>query len=157
MDESQVAIEADLQALDEVLLSDRAFNTDPSQILIESSDPQKLRFRLIDWLAEAPNRKVKAERKKKIAETLDVSTRQVERLLNRYNDEQLHETAGIDRSDKGQHRIDYWPEYARSVYERSVKDKHPLSAANVLREVHRHAMVDLHQTCCITQELSTRV
>ena len=47
MDESQVALEADLQ-FDEVVLSDRAFNTDPSQILIESSDPQKLRFRLID-------------------------------------------------------------------------------------------------------------
>ena len=106
-----------------------------------------MRFRLIEWLAEAPNRKVKAERKKKIAETLDVSTRQVERLLDRYNDERLHETAGIDRSDKGQHRIDYWPEYARSIYEQSVKkDKHPLSAANVLREVHLHAMVDLHQT-----------
>ena len=144
MDESQVALEADLQDLDEVLLSDRAFDTDPSKILIESSDPQKLRFRLIEWLAEAPNRKVKAERKKKIAETLDISIRQVERLLDRYNDERLHETAGIDRSDKGQHRIgDYWPEYIRSVYQQSVKDKHPLTPANIVREVHRHALIDL--------------
>ena len=68
-------------------MSGRAFDTDPSKILLESSDPQKLRFRLIEWLAEAPNRKVKAERKKKIAETLNVSTRQVERLLDRYNDD----------------------------------------------------------------------
>lgn len=98
MDESQVALEADLQDLDEVLLSARAFDIDPSQILLEAADPQKLRYRLIEWLAEAPNRKVKAERKKKISETLNVSTRQVERLLDRYNDEQLHETAGIDRS-----------------------------------------------------------
>lgn len=144
MDKSQVALEADLQEFDEVVLSDRAFDTDPSQILIESSDPQKLRFRLIEWLAEAPNRKVKAERKKKIAETLNVSTRQVERLLDRYNDERLHETAGIDRSDKGQHRIgDYWPEYIRSIYEKSVKDKHPLTPANIVREVHRHALIDL--------------
>ena len=80
MDESQVPLEADLQ-FDEVVLSDRAFNADPSQILIESSDPQKLRFRLIEWLAEAPNRKVKAERKKKISETLGISIRQVERLV----------------------------------------------------------------------------
>jgi putative transposase len=144
MDESQIALEADLQEFDQVLLSDRAFDTDPSKILIESSDPQKLRFRLIEWLAEAPNRKVKAERKKKIAETLNVSTRQVERLLDRYNEEQLHETAGIDRSDKGQHRIgDYWPEYIRSVYKQSVKDKHPLTSANIVREVHRHALIDL--------------
>jgi putative transposase len=144
MEESQVALEADLQEFDKVFLSDRAFDTDPSKILIESSDPQKLRFRMIEWLAEAPNRKVKAERKKKIAETLDVSTRQVERLLDRYNDELLHETVGIDRSDKGQHRIgDYWPEYIRSVYEKSVKDKHPLTPANIVREVHRHALIDL--------------
>jgi putative transposase len=61
----------------------------------------------------APNRKVKAERKKKIAETLDVSTRQVERLLDQYNDEPLHETIWSHHSDKAQHRIgDYWPEYS---------------------------------------------
>lgn len=64
MDASQVAcLDADSQALDEVLLSDRAFDTDPTKLLIESSDPHKLRFSLIEWLAEAPNRKVKAERK----------------------------------------------------------------------------------------------
>ena len=85
MDESQIALEADLQELDEVVLSDRIFDTDPSQILIESSDPQKLRFRLIEWLAESPNRKVKAERKQEIAKTLEISTRQVERLLDRYS------------------------------------------------------------------------
>ena len=136
--------ESECQEFDAVLLSDRVFDTDPSKILLESSDPQKLRFRLIEWLAEAHNRKVKAERKKKIAETLNVSTRQVERLLDRYNDERLHETAGIDRSDKGQHRIgDYWPEYIRSIYEKSIKDKHPLTRANIVREVHRHALIDL--------------
>jgi putative transposase len=38
MDESQVPLEADLQEFDEVLLSDRAFDTDPSRILLESLD-----------------------------------------------------------------------------------------------------------------------
>jgi hypothetical protein len=100
MDTSQVAyLEADSHKTEGLLLSDRAFDTDPSKILIESSDPQKLRFRPIEWLAEAPNRKVKAERKKKISETLDISTRQVERLLDRYNDDRLHETVGIERMD----------------------------------------------------------
>ena len=62
MDKSQITrVEANLPECDEMLLSDRVFDTDPSQILIESSDPQKLRFRLIEWLAAAPNRKVKAE------------------------------------------------------------------------------------------------
>ncbi|MBD2080201.1 hypothetical protein [Leptolyngbya sp. FACHB-17] len=106
MDESQVSgLNADLQDCDEVLLSDRAFDTDPSAILIESSDLHKLRFRLIEWLAQSPNRKVKTARKQAIAKTLAISTRQVERLLNQYNEDRLRETAGVERSDKGDHRI----------------------------------------------------
>jgi putative transposase len=145
MDESQVAcLDTDPQDFDEVVLSDRAFDTDPSKILVESSDPHKLRFRLIQWLAEAPNRKVKAERKEAIAKTLAMSTRQVERMLNQYNEDKLRETAGIERSDKGNHRIhDYWQDYIRAVYEKSLKDKHPLKPADVVREVHRHAVIDL--------------
>ena len=125
MDTSQFEYsEFEVQEPDRLFLSDRAFGTDPSKILLEASDPQKLRFRMIEWLAESSNRKVKAERKKKIAETLNVSTRQVERLLDRYNDDRLHETVGIERSDKRQHRIgDYWTEYVRSVYEQSLKEK----------------------------------
>jgi len=145
MNESQVAcLDAGLQDLDEVLLSDRAFDTDPSQILIEASDPHKLRFRLIEWLASSPSRKVRAERKGAIAETLNISTRQVERMLNQYNEDKLRETAGIERSDKGNHRIhDYWQDYIREVYEKSLKDKHPLKPADVVREVQRHAVIDL--------------
>ncbi|MBW4539148.1 MAG: Mu transposase C-terminal domain-containing protein [Myxacorys chilensis ATA2-1-KO14] len=148
MDESHVSgLNADLQDFDAVLLSDRAFDTDPSQILIESSDPHKLRFRLMQWLAESPNRKVKAERKRKIAQTLEISPRQVERLLDQYNGARLDETAGIERADKGQHRIDiYWQDYIRQVYEQSLKDKHPLKAADVVREVQRHAMIDLRHS-----------
>lgn len=145
MDESQIACsDADSQDFDEVLLSDRAFSTDPSQILIESSDLGKLRFRLIQWLAESPNRKVKAERKGAIAKTLNISTRQVERMLNQYNEHRLDEAVGVERSDKGQHRIhDYWQNYIRKVYEQSLKDRHPLKPADVVREVQRHAVIDL--------------
>ena len=145
MDQSQVKfLGLASVALDEVLLSDRAFDTNPSRILLESSDPHKLRFRLIEWLAESPNRKVKAERKQEIAQTLGISTRQVERLLNQYNEDRLHETVGIERSDKGHHRIhDYWQDYIRKVYEKSLKDKHPLKPADVVREVQRHAVIDL--------------
>jgi putative transposase len=144
MDESQVEfLELDSVAFDEVQLSDRAFDTDPSRILIESSDPQKLRFGLIEWLAGAPNRQVKAERKQAIAETLEISIRQVERLLNQYNEDRLRETAEIERSDKGKHRIDeYWQDYIREVYKQSLKDKHPLKPADVVREVQRHAVID---------------
>jgi putative transposase len=110
MDASQVAcLDADSQALDEVMLSDRAFVTDPAKIVLDASEPQKLRFRLIEWLAESPNRKVKAERKQAIAQTLAISTRQVERMLNQYREDRLRETAGVERADKGQYRIDdYW-------------------------------------------------
>jgi hypothetical protein len=45
MDESQVAyLDTESQDLDEVLLSDRAFDTDPSKILIELSDPPNCGF-----------------------------------------------------------------------------------------------------------------
>ncbi|MBD1822852.1 Mu transposase C-terminal domain-containing protein [Cyanobacteria bacterium FACHB-DQ100] len=144
MDKSQVSLDADSQTFDEILLSDRAFDTDLFPILIESSDPHKLRFRLIEWLAQSPSRKVKTERKQAIAKTLNVSPRQVERLLNQYNEDRLRETVGIERSDKGQHRIhEYWVDYIRQVYEQSLKDKHRLKPADVVREVQRHAVIDL--------------
>lgn len=145
MDDSQVEfLESASVSSDEVLLSDRAFDTDPSKIVLDASEPQKLRFRLIEWLAESPNRKVKAERKQAIANTLDISTRQVERMLNQYREDRLHETPGVERSDKGQHRIDeYWQNYVREYYEKSVKNKHPLTPADVMREVKRHAVIDL--------------
>ena len=145
MDASQVAcLDTDSQAMDELVLSDRAFDTDPSRILIESSDSQKLRFCLIEWLVESPSRNVKAQRKQAIAKTLDISTRQVERMLNQYQEDKLRETTGIERSDKGQHRIhNYWQNYIREVYEKSLKDKHPLKPADVVREVQRHAVIDL--------------
>lgn len=145
MNERQVAcLEAESQALDEVRLGDRAFAADPSQILVDAADSQKLRFRLVEWLAESPNRKVKAERKQAIVQTLAISTRQVERMLNQYQEDRLRETAGIERVDKGQHRIDdYWQDYIRKVYEQGLKQKHPLKPADVVREVKRHAVIDL--------------
>ena len=145
MDDSQVEfLESASVRSDEVLLSDRSFDTDPSKIVLDASEPQKLRFRLIEWLADSPTPKVKAARKQAIANTLDISTRQVERMLNQYREDRLHETAGVERSDKGQHRIgDYWQSYVREYYEKSVKDKHPLTPADVMREVKRHAVIDL--------------
>ena len=107
-------------------------------------DPHRLRFCLIEWLAEAPNRQVKAERKEAIAKTLDISPRQVERLLNQYNRDRLRETAGVERADKGNHQIhEYWQNYVREVYEKSLKEKHPLKPADVVQEVQRHAVIDL--------------
>jgi putative transposase len=145
MDESQVqAFEDEALSSDEVVLGEHNFITDPSQVVIEAADPHRLRYRLIEWLAEAPNRKVKSDRKKKIAETLNLSTRQVERLLEKYWDNKLHETTGTQRADKGTHRIhEYWQEYIQEVYLQSVKEKHPLKPVDVAREVKRHAEVDL--------------
>ena len=51
-------------------LSNLALNTDPSQVLLESADPQRLRFRLIEWLAQSPNPKVKSQRKREVASIL---------------------------------------------------------------------------------------
>ncbi|MBD1853450.1 hypothetical protein [Leptolyngbya sp. FACHB-711] len=56
-------------------------------------------------MAQAPNRKVKSEWKETIAKTLDVTTYQVERLLNQYNADRLCETSGVERGGKEYHCI----------------------------------------------------
>lgn len=128
-------------------LNESHFEVDPSRILLEASDKQKLKFNLIEWLAESPNRSIKSRRKESIKDTLDISIRQVERLLKQYEEDKLSETAGVQRSDKGTHRVsEYWQKYVTEQYEESLKKKHPLSPAEVVREVKRHAIVDLgHQ------------
>ncbi|MBN3890554.1 MAG: Mu transposase C-terminal domain-containing protein [Nostoc sp. JL31] len=132
------------QAPDAIFLDKSNFVVDPSQIILETSDRHKLTFNLIQWLAESPNRTIKSQRKQAVANTLGVSTRQVERLLKQYHDDRLSESAGVQRSDKGQYRVsEYWQEFLKTIYEKSIKDKHPISPASVVREVKRHAIVDL--------------
>lgn len=147
-----------LPDIDEAALGDRNFDADPLDILIESSDPQKLRFQLIQWLAESPNRKVKTERKQQISGILNVSPRQVERLLNQYHEDALSETSGVQRSDKGTHRTDdYWQEYIRNTYEQSVKDKHSLKPLiSCARSSDMHSSIwDLKKVTIRTQQLFT--
>lgn len=129
---------------DLVVLSESDFTVDPSLIILETSDKHKLTFKLIEWLADSPNLTIKSQRKQAISKTLSISTRQVERLLKQYFEGKLSETAGTQRSDFGKHRIsEYWQNYIRTTYENSLKEKHPLSQASVVREVKRHAIVDL--------------
>ncbi|MEH1867589.1 MAG: Mu transposase C-terminal domain-containing protein [Nostoc sp.] len=132
------------QAPDAIFLDKSNFVIDPSQIILETSDRHKLTFNLIQWLAESPNRTIKSQRKQAIANTLGVSTRQVERLLKQYHDDKLSESAGVQRSDKGKHRVsEDWQEFIKAIYEESIKNKHPISPASIVREVKRHAIVDL--------------
>ncbi|WP_292753886.1 Mu transposase C-terminal domain-containing protein [Nostoc sp. NMS4] len=132
------------QAPDAIFLDKSNFVVDPSQIILETSDRHKLTFNLIQWLAESPNRTIKSQRKQAVANTLGVSTRQVERLLKQYHDDKLSESAGVQRSDKGKHRVsEDWQEFIKAIYEESIKNKHPISPASIVREVKRHAIVDL--------------
>ena len=73
------------QDLDSLYLSESNFEVEPSQILLETVDKHKLKFNLIQWLSESPNRTIKSQRKQAIANTLNISTRQVERLLVAYS------------------------------------------------------------------------
>ncbi|WP_375506793.1 Mu transposase C-terminal domain-containing protein [uncultured Nostoc sp.] len=127
-----------------ICLSDSNFAVDPSLIILKTTDNNKLRFNLIQWLTESPNRQIKSQRKQAVADTLRVSIRQVERLLKEYDKERLQETAGVSRSDKGQHRIsEYWQEFIKDIYKKSVKEKHPMSPTQVFSEVERQAIVVL--------------
>jgi|SRR6478672_5565021 len=132
------------QISEALLLNESNFTADPYRIILETSDKQKLKYKLIQWLAESPNRSIKSQRKQAVADTLGVSVRQVERLLKQYDADELTETAGVERSDKGRHRVsEDWQEFITTTYEKSLKDKHPMSPAEVVREVKRHAIVDL--------------
>lgn len=132
------------QATDGVFLSESNFEVDPLNIILQASDTQKLKFNLIQWLAESPNRSIKSQRKQAVADTLKVTTRQVERLLKQYYDDQLSESAGVQRSDKGKHRVsEYWQKYIKEIYEKSIEENHPRSPTSIFREVERHAEVDL--------------
>lgn len=65
-------------------------------------------------------------------------------MLRQYEEDRLSKTAGIERLDKGKHRVsEYWQKYVTAQYEESLKKKHPLSPAEVVREVKRHALVNL--------------
>ena len=77
------------QDLDTLCFGESNFEVNPSQILLETADQHKLKFNLIQWLAESPNRTIKSQRKQAIATTLNISTRQVERLLKQYIKEEL--------------------------------------------------------------------
>ncbi len=132
------------QAPDAIFLNKSNFVVDPSQIILETSDRHKLTFNLIQWLAESPNRTIKSQRKQAVANTLGVSTRQVERLLKQYHDDKLSESAGVQRSDKGKHRVsEDWQEFIKAIYEESIENKHPISPASIAREVKRYASVEL--------------
>ncbi len=89
------------QATEALVLSESNFNADPSQIVLEASDRDQLKFNLIQWLAESPNRGIKSQRKQAVADTLGVSVRQVERLLKQYDADELIETVGVERSEPG--------------------------------------------------------
>jgi len=130
------------QAPEALCLGESNFEVNPSQIIFEIADKQKLKFNLIQWLAESPNRTIKSQRKQAITNTLSISARQVERLLNQDHRDELLETTGMQRSDKGKHRIsEYWQEFVKTAYEKSLKDKHPMTPADVMREVQRHAVM----------------
>ncbi|WP_242032359.1 hypothetical protein [Aphanizomenon flos-aquae] len=143
-DEEFEFTEDSTQVPEAILLGKSNFVVDPSQIILATSDRHKLTFNLIQWLAESPNRTIKSQRKQAVANTLDISTRQVERLLKQYDEDKLRETAGIERADKGKYRVsEYWQDFIKKIYEKSLKEKHPISPASIVREVKRHAIVNL--------------
>jgi putative transposase len=97
LDDPSELTEAWAQDLDTLCLSQSNFEVDPSKILLETADKHKLKFNLIQWLAESPNRTIKSQRKQAIANTLNISTRQVERLLKQYIRDELPETTGVQQ------------------------------------------------------------
>lgn len=139
------AAEAVNESSELLQLNASSFATDCKQVLLESADTTKTRFALIQWIAEAPDRVTFLLRKQEVTSTLNLSTRQVERLLKRYYKNDLEETTGTERSDKGENKIlPYWVDYIKWFYDDRKKKKLSISRADVVREVKRHAEFDLH-------------
>jgi putative transposase len=125
-------------------LNANSFATDCKQVLLKSADTTKTRFALIQWIAEAPDRTTFLLRKQEVTSTLNLSTRQVERLLKKYYKNDLEETTGTERSDKGEHKIlPYWVDFMKWFYEDRKKKKLSVAVIDVVREVKRHAEIDL--------------
>ncbi len=137
-------LEAIDQPSESLQLHTSTFATDCKQVLLESADTTKTRFALIQWIAESPDRTTFLLRKQEVTSTLNLSTRQVERLLKKYYKNDLEETTGTERSDKGEHKIlPYWVDYIKWFYEDRQKKKLSVAVADVVREVKRHAEIDL--------------
>jgi len=121
------------------------FVADCKQILLENLDKHTSRFALAQWVANAPNRDIFLQRKQEVADTLELSIRQVERVLKKYHKSELRETSGAERSDKGEHKIlPYWVDYMKWFYDDRKEKKLSAAVADVVREVKRHAEIDLH-------------
>lgn len=82
--ESELSIGPD-ESDDALCLPPDRYETDAKPILRESSDRDFSRFRLIEWLVESPNREITRQRKQAVAALLEVSTRQVERLVKKFH------------------------------------------------------------------------
>jgi putative transposase len=138
------AAEAVNESSELLQLNANSFATDCKQVLLESADTTKTRFALIQWIAESPDRTTFLLRKQEVTSTLNLSTRQVERLLKKYYKNDLEETTGTKRSDKGEHKIlHYWVDFINWFYEDRIKKKLSVAVADVVREVKRHAEIDL--------------
>ena len=132
------------QPSESLQLHTSTFATDCKQVLLESADTTKTRFALIQWIAESPDRTTFLLRKQEVTSTLNLSTRQVERLLKKYYRNDLEETTGTERLDKGEHKIlHYWVDFINWFYEDRIKKKLSVAVADVVREVKRHAEIDL--------------
>ncbi|WP_219903984.1 Mu transposase C-terminal domain-containing protein [Stenomitos frigidus] len=120
------------------------FVADCKQTLLENLDKHTSRFALAQWVANSPNRDIFLQRKQEIADTLELSMRQVERILKSYHKSELKETSGTERSDKGEYKIlPYWVDYIRWFYDDRIEKRLSISRADVVREVERHAEIDL--------------
>ena len=107
----------------------------------ESSEEVRERVQAMQWIISAPDRSTYVERQRQIAKQLNLTIRQVQRLIK------LWETSGISglerkvRSDRGERRIDEeWTKYILQTYRAGNRGGRRMSRAQVAVRVAARAI-----------------
>jgi len=99
------------------------------------------RVRAMQWLASAPDRSTYLERQRSIAKQLNVSIRQVQRLIRAWETSGLSGLERKERSDCGKRRLDEeWTKYIVQTYRAGNRGGRRMSRAQVAVRVAARAL-----------------
>jgi putative transposase len=118
-------------------------NTDTAEeheIITELSPEAKLKMDLIRSIHEAPNRRMRGQRIREAADSLEVNIRTIQRLLKKYEEKGLSAIVKTERADKGYYRIDpHWQEFILKTYKEGNRQGRIMTPAQVAIRVEAEA------------------
>jgi putative transposase len=102
------------------------------EIIAELPEAAKLKLEVIQSLMEPCDRATYSQKLKDAAAKLGKSKRSVQRLVKKWEEEGLAGMVGVERSDKGQYRIDPdWQQFILKTYQEGNKGSKRITPAQV--------------------------